>query len=53
MKYQISIYNEHTGQKEIRYIIDAARVPVCYNKVYNEIKNKAFDVVLIELATNK
>ena len=49
MKYQISIFNQHSGQKTIRYIVDAARVRQLTEKVWEEIEQHAFDVVLVEL----
>lgn len=53
MRYKISIFNSYTGQKTIRYIVDAARVRELSNKVWEEIEQHAFEVVLIELEHEK
>lgn len=53
MRYKISIYNSYTGQKTTRYIMDAARVRELSNKLWKEIEQHAFEVVLIELEHEK
>lgn len=53
MKYKISIFNQYTGQKTIRYITDASRVKALSDKVWEEIEQHAFEVVLIELEHGK
>ena len=49
MKYKISIYNSYRKEKTIRYIVDAACVKELSMKVWDEIEQHAFEVVLIEL----
>lgn len=53
MKYKISIYSSYRKEKTIRYIVDAARVKELSMKVWDEIEQQAFEVVLIELAYEK
>ena len=53
MRYKISIYSSYTGQKTIRYISDAARVKELSIKLWEEIEQQAFEVVLIELEHEK
>lgn len=48
MRYQISIYNERTGQKTIRYITNAGRIQQYVKSLWKETEQSAFDVVLIE-----
>ena len=48
MRYQISIYNEVSGQKTIRFITTAGRVQQYAEKLFEETEQSAFDVVLIE-----
>lgn len=47
-KYQISIYNEATNNKNIKYIVPIQRVSECYEKVSREAKYEAASVVLVE-----
>ena len=49
MRYKISIYNSYTGQKTIRYIVDASRVKELSMKAWEEIEQHAFEVVLTEI----
>lgn len=48
MRYQISIYNDFTHQKTIRYIMDIQRVKAVSEKLWKEIELEAHSVVLIE-----
>lgn len=52
MAVQLSIYNLHTKQKDIRYIYDESKNIEIFNaqrKLTNEISCKAFDIVLTEI----
>lgn len=52
MAIQLSIYNLHTKQKDIRYIYDEQKDIEIFNAqrlLTNEISCKAFDIVLTEL----
>ena len=53
MRYKISIYNSYRGEKTVRFIVDAARVKELSMKVWEEIEQHAFEVVLIELEHEK
>lgn len=53
MRYKISIFNSYTGQKTIRYIVDAARVRELSTWLWVETEQHAFEVVLIELEHEK
>lgn len=48
-RYIISIYNEVSGHKMIRYITNAARVQEFVKILWEETEQSAFDVVLIEI----
>lgn len=48
MKFQISIYNTFSKQKTPRYIVDAGRVRILTLKLWEEIEQHAFDVVIVE-----
>lgn len=51
MALQISVYNLHTKQKDIRYVFkekDDIKIIGAIKKLTNEVRNKAFDFVLIE-----
>lgn len=48
MRYQISIYNEVSGHKIIRFITTAGRVQQYVKKLWKETEQSAFEVVLIE-----
>lgn len=48
MRYKISIYNEVSGQKTIRYITKAGCIQKYVKSLWEETKQSAFDVVLIE-----